>query len=51
MAWLQANAALVLALLFGLSETLALIPSVKSNSVFQLVASALVSLKALVSGK
>ena len=35
--WLQQNVALILAVLLGLSEALALIPSVKSNSIFQLV--------------
>jgi hypothetical protein len=36
-AWLQANAAVIFGVLFALSEALALIPSVKANSVFQLI--------------
>lgn len=36
-AWLQANSGMIFGVLFGLSETLALIPSIKSNSVFQLI--------------
>jgi hypothetical protein len=43
--WLQAHWALIFAVLFGVSETLALIPAVKSNSVFQLVWSVLQKLK------
>lgn len=35
--WLQTNATLVLGILWGLAETLALIPSLKSNSVFTLI--------------
>jgi len=35
--WLGSNAAILLAALFFLSEALALIPSVKANSVFQFV--------------
>jgi len=35
--WLQANAALILGVLFGISEALALIPSVAANGVFQAV--------------
>lgn len=35
--FVQANAVLILSILLGLSETLALIPAIKSNSVFQLV--------------
>lgn len=37
MAWLQANWAMIVTVLFGISEVLALIPGIKSNSVFQLV--------------
>jgi hypothetical protein len=37
---------MVIAFLFGLSETLALIPSIKANSVFQLIYNALKSLAA-----
>jgi hypothetical protein len=36
-AFLMANKVVLLGFLFALSEVLALIPSVKSNSVFQLV--------------
>ena len=35
--FLLANKAVILGVLFALSEALALIPSVKANSVFQLV--------------
>ena len=35
--WVMANKAVVFAALFFLSEALALIPSIKANSVFQLV--------------
>lgn len=35
--YLLANKAIVLGLLFALSEAMALIPSVKANSVFQLI--------------
>lgn len=44
MAWLQANWALLVSVLLGLSEVLALIPSIKANSVFQLVVNALKSI-------
>lgn len=37
MEWLQANAGLVFGLLFSISEFLALVPVIKSNSIFQLV--------------
>ncbi len=37
MVWFQQNAAVLLAGLFGISEILAQIPSVKANSVFQLI--------------
>lgn len=37
MAWLQANWGLIVTVLFGLSEVLALVPGIKSNSVFQLI--------------
>ena len=36
-AFIQANAAPILAALFFVSEALALIPGIKANSVFQLV--------------
>lgn len=45
MAWLQQNLVMVLSVLLGLSEVLALIPVVKANSVFQLVLGLLKSLK------
>lgn len=35
--WLTANAAMVLGVLLGISEALALVPGIKSNSIFQLV--------------
>lgn len=41
MDWISQNYGLVLAVLWGLSETLALIPGIKSNSVFQLIYNAL----------
>lgn len=37
MTWLQQNIAMVLAVLLGLSESLALIPSIKANSIFQMI--------------
>lgn len=43
-AFIQANAAVILGALLALSEILALIPSVKSNSVFTLIVNALKSL-------
>lgn len=36
-AWFQANAPIILGILFALSEGLSLIPSVKANGVFQLI--------------
>lgn len=45
MAWLQENVVLVLSVLLGLSEVLALIPVVKANSIFQLVIGILHTLK------
>lgn len=44
MAWLSANWAMVVLILFGISEVLAQIPSIKSNSVFQLLMGVLDSL-------
>jgi hypothetical protein len=44
-AWVSANYPVIITVLFGLSETLALIPSVKSNSVFQLVVNVIKTLK------
>jgi hypothetical protein len=35
--WLHANLVMVLAVLLGISEALALIPDIKANSVFQLI--------------
>jgi hypothetical protein len=43
--WLQANWGMILGVLWGFSEALALIPAVKANSVFQLIWSALKYLK------
>ena len=37
MAWLMENWGMIVGVLFGLSETLALVPFIKSNSVFQLI--------------
>jgi hypothetical protein len=37
MQWLSDNLPLIFGVLFGVSESLALIPSVKSNSIFQLI--------------
>lgn len=37
MEFIMANKVLILSVLFGLSELLALIPGIKSNSVFQLI--------------
>lgn len=37
MAWLQQNMTMILAILLGLSESLALAPAVKANSIFQLL--------------
>jgi hypothetical protein len=37
MAFINQNLTLILSILLGLSETLALVPSLKSNSVFELV--------------
>jgi hypothetical protein len=45
MVWLYANWALIVSALFAVSELLALIPAVKSNSVFQLVYNALKGMK------
>lgn len=41
MAFLNENLVMILSVLLALSEALALIPSVKSNSIFQLVWNAL----------
>jgi hypothetical protein len=41
MAWLQANWPVIVSVLWGISEALALIPQVKSNSVFTLIYNAL----------
>jgi len=45
MAWIQENWALVITVLFGLSEVLALIPGINSNSVFQLIYNFLKTMK------
>ncbi len=44
MAWLQEHLVLILAVALGVSESLALIPVVKSNSIFQLVVNVLKAL-------
>lgn len=36
-AWLQANLGMVFGVLWGISESLAMIPGVKANSVFQAI--------------
>lgn len=41
MAWLIANWAIIASVLLGLSEVLALIPGIKSNSIFQLIVNGL----------
>ena len=43
LAWLQANMPVVLGVLLAISEGLALIPGIKSNSIFQLIYNALKS--------
>jgi hypothetical protein len=45
MEFLNENKVVLLAFLFSLSEVLALIPSIKSNSVFQLVYNGMKKLK------
>jgi hypothetical protein len=37
MAWISTNWGLIVSVLFGVSEALALIPGIKSNSVFTLI--------------
>jgi len=37
MEWLQANYVMILAVLFGISEALSMIPALKSNGIFQAV--------------
>jgi hypothetical protein len=44
MIWLIENKAMILGILWGISEALAAIPSVKSNSVFELIVNSLKSL-------
>jgi hypothetical protein len=51
MAWLSENLVLILTILLGLSETLAMIPAIKANSVFEMIVGALRQIKALVSPK
>jgi hypothetical protein len=48
MAFINENLVLILAVLLGISEALALVPKLKANSIFQLVVSVL---KALVPKK
>lgn len=45
MAFINDNLALILAVLLGISEALALVPKLKANSIFQLVVSVLKALK------
>lgn len=47
MQWLIDNKLMVISVLLGLSETLALIPGIKANSVFQLTVNGLKSLAGL----
>jgi hypothetical protein len=47
MQWLMANLPMILAVLLGISESLALIPSIKANSVFQLILSGIQKLVAV----
>lgn len=42
--WLETNGALILGVLFGISEALANIPAIKANSVFQAILSVLQAL-------
>jgi len=46
MAWIIENKAIILGVLWGLSEALAAIPSIKANSIFELVVSVLKKLGA-----
>lgn len=50
-AWLQANAVLVLSVALGVSEALALIPALQSNSILQAVVSGIKSLLSMFSKK
>jgi TctA family transporter len=43
--WITANWALILGVLFGISEALSLIPGVQANGVFQLIVNILKALK------
>lgn len=43
--WISANWGMIFGVLFGMSEALAVIPSVKANSVFQAVMNFLKSMK------
>jgi hypothetical protein len=45
MSWLVANWGMIATVLWGICETLAIIPAVKSNSVFTLIYNTLKSLK------
>lgn len=47
MAWLMENWGMIVAVLLGISEALALIPVIKSNSIFQLIYNALKSIGSL----
>lgn len=46
MAWIMANWGMIASVLFGVSEALALVPGIESNSIFQLIFN---GLKAIVS--
>jgi hypothetical protein len=41
LAWMQTNWPVIVSVLLGLSEVLALIPGIKANSVFQLIVNGL----------
>lgn len=44
MQWLIDNWAMIVAVLFGISEAIALVPGIQSNSVFQLIFNVIKSL-------
>lgn len=49
--WFISNSGIILGVLFGVSESLALIPSVKANSVFQAILNVLSALTSKNSGQ
>lgn len=50
MIWIKENWELIVLVLFGMSEALALIPKIKANSVFQLVYQILFKAKEMLPG-